>query len=271
MAGPLRTTYEAMPDPKVVIAAGTDAVSGGLLGDGEATTGGVAPAVPVDIWLPGSPPSPFGILNALLIAVGKLVGGGGSARAGGGRSRAGAAAPAAAGGAVSGLFAAGLILLAAAAAADLAALAARSPYVLGAAGSACLAVLGGFALAGRTVRLPVAGLARAAGARAAVGCPVRRPAVGAVPGHGVRRRRAGVGGVRQLGRRPGGRPPGPPAHGGCPPRTPPRCRLRAGPRRGRGDRNGAGRVHRPVRVGGADDRVLLAGGFQPARQARRPS
>ena len=80
MAGPLRTTYEAMPDPKVVIAAGTDAVGGGLLGDGEATTGGIAPAVPVDIWLPGSPPSPFGILNALLIAVGKLVGGGRAAR-----------------------------------------------------------------------------------------------------------------------------------------------------------------------------------------------
>jgi Ni,Fe-hydrogenase III small subunit/ferredoxin len=69
MAGPLRTTYEGMPDPKVVIAVGTDAVSGGLLGD---RLTGVAGAVPVDVWLPGSPPSPFGILNALLIAVGKL-------------------------------------------------------------------------------------------------------------------------------------------------------------------------------------------------------
>jgi Ni,Fe-hydrogenase III small subunit/ferredoxin len=69
MAGPLRTTYEGMPDPKVVIAVGTDAVSGGLFGD---RLTGVAGAVPVDVWLPGSPPSPFGILNALLIAVGKL-------------------------------------------------------------------------------------------------------------------------------------------------------------------------------------------------------
>jgi Ni,Fe-hydrogenase III small subunit len=69
MAGPLRTTYEGMPDPKVVIAVGTDAVSGGLSGD---RLTGVAGAVPVDVWLPGSPPSPFGILNALLIAVGKL-------------------------------------------------------------------------------------------------------------------------------------------------------------------------------------------------------
>jgi Ni,Fe-hydrogenase III small subunit/ferredoxin len=69
MAGPLRTTYEGMPDPRVVIAVGTDAVSGGLFAD---RLPGVSPAVPVDVWLPGSPPSPFGILNALLIAVGKL-------------------------------------------------------------------------------------------------------------------------------------------------------------------------------------------------------
>jgi Ni,Fe-hydrogenase III small subunit/ferredoxin len=69
MAGPLRVTYEGMPDPKVVVAVGTDAVSGGLLGD---RLTGVAGTVPVDVWVPGSPPSPFGILNALLIATGKL-------------------------------------------------------------------------------------------------------------------------------------------------------------------------------------------------------
>ncbi len=73
MSGPLRTTYDGMPDPKVVIATGTDAVSGGLLAGSEATTGGVGATVPVDIWLAGSPPSPFGILNALLIAVGYLI------------------------------------------------------------------------------------------------------------------------------------------------------------------------------------------------------
>jgi Ni,Fe-hydrogenase III small subunit len=69
MAGSLRTTYEGMPDPKVVIAVGTDAISGGLLGD---QLTGVAGTVPVDVWLPGSPPSPFGILNALLTGMGKL-------------------------------------------------------------------------------------------------------------------------------------------------------------------------------------------------------
>jgi len=74
MTGPLRVTYDGMPDPKVVIAVGTDAVSGGLLSD---RLSGVGDPVPVDIWLPGSPPSPFGILNALLIATGKLTGDGG--------------------------------------------------------------------------------------------------------------------------------------------------------------------------------------------------
>jgi Ni,Fe-hydrogenase III small subunit/ferredoxin len=72
MSGPLRATYDGMPDPKVVIAVGTDAVSGGLLTESEVLTGDVAATVPVDIWLPGSPPSPFGILNALLVAVGYL-------------------------------------------------------------------------------------------------------------------------------------------------------------------------------------------------------
>ena len=61
-----------MPDPKVVIAAGTDAVSGGLLSESDMTTGGIAATVPVDIWLAGLAAVPFGILNALLVAVGKL-------------------------------------------------------------------------------------------------------------------------------------------------------------------------------------------------------
>ena len=69
MTGPLRTTYEGMPDPKVVIAVGADAISGGLLSD---RLSGVDGTVPVDVWVPGSPPSPFTILSALLIATGKL-------------------------------------------------------------------------------------------------------------------------------------------------------------------------------------------------------
>jgi Ni,Fe-hydrogenase III small subunit/ferredoxin len=79
MAGPLRTTYEAMPEPRIVIATGTDAVSGGLLRSSEEAAG-IDATVPVDVFLAGSPPSPFGILNALLIAVGKLADGGKGAR-----------------------------------------------------------------------------------------------------------------------------------------------------------------------------------------------
>jgi Ni,Fe-hydrogenase III small subunit/ferredoxin len=72
MTGPLRATYDGMPDPKVVIAVGADAISGGLLTD---RLTGVAGAVPVDVWVPGSPPSPFALLNALLIATGRLAAG----------------------------------------------------------------------------------------------------------------------------------------------------------------------------------------------------
>jgi Ni,Fe-hydrogenase III small subunit/ferredoxin len=71
MLAPLRRTYDGMPDPKVVIAVGTDAVSGGLISPSYATAGGVAGTVPVDVWLPGSPPSPFAILHALLLALGR--------------------------------------------------------------------------------------------------------------------------------------------------------------------------------------------------------
>ncbi len=83
MAEPLRRTYDGMPDPKVVIAVGTDAVSGGMLGaDGHATSRrGVGEIVPVDVWLPGSPPPPFAILHALLLAAGPAASG--SAGAGG--------------------------------------------------------------------------------------------------------------------------------------------------------------------------------------------
>jgi Ni,Fe-hydrogenase III small subunit/ferredoxin len=72
MAEPLRLTYEAMPHPKLVIAVGTDAVGGGITGESYATAGGIGGIVPVDIWLPGSPPAPFSILYALLLALGRL-------------------------------------------------------------------------------------------------------------------------------------------------------------------------------------------------------
>jgi Ni,Fe-hydrogenase III small subunit/ferredoxin len=72
MAEPLRLTYDAMPAPKIVIAVGTDAVSGGLTSPSYAVAGGIGAIVPVDVWLPGSPPTPFSILHALLLAIGRM-------------------------------------------------------------------------------------------------------------------------------------------------------------------------------------------------------
>ncbi len=72
MLVPLRNTFEVMPDPKIVIAAGVDAISGGLIGKGYAARGGVAGAVPVDVFVTGSPPSPFGLIHGILLAVGLL-------------------------------------------------------------------------------------------------------------------------------------------------------------------------------------------------------
>jgi Ni,Fe-hydrogenase III small subunit/ferredoxin len=74
MVGPLRDTYEAMPAPKVVIAAGAEAISGGLVGEGYAAQGGIGGLLPVDVFVPGSPPSPFGLLYGILLAIGRLPG-----------------------------------------------------------------------------------------------------------------------------------------------------------------------------------------------------
>jgi Ni,Fe-hydrogenase III small subunit/ferredoxin len=80
MTEPLHRTYDAMPDPKVVIAVGTDAVSGGLAAPSYAVTGGIADTVPVDVFVPGSPPPPFSILYGLLLAIGRLPAGVGRTR-----------------------------------------------------------------------------------------------------------------------------------------------------------------------------------------------
>jgi Ni,Fe-hydrogenase III small subunit/formate hydrogenlyase subunit 6/NADH:ubiquinone oxidoreductase subunit I len=67
MEQPLRRTYEAMPEPRVVVAAGTDACSGGIWGVPE-VLGGVDRVLPVDIYIPGDPPSPITLLHGLLLA-----------------------------------------------------------------------------------------------------------------------------------------------------------------------------------------------------------
>lgn len=72
MSGPLLHTLEAMPDPKVVIAAGVDAIGGGLLGHSYASHAGISSLVPVDVFVPGSPATPFGLLHGILMAVNLL-------------------------------------------------------------------------------------------------------------------------------------------------------------------------------------------------------
>lgn len=67
----LRRTYEATPEPRVVVAVGACGCSGGIFGEGGyAALGGVDRVLPVDVYIPGCPPRPQAILNGLLVAMG---------------------------------------------------------------------------------------------------------------------------------------------------------------------------------------------------------
>jgi len=68
----VRRTFEAVPDPRVVIAVGACAASGGIVGEGYASAGGVDRVLPVDVHIPGCPPRPEAIIFGLLLAVGRL-------------------------------------------------------------------------------------------------------------------------------------------------------------------------------------------------------
>jgi Ni,Fe-hydrogenase III small subunit len=70
MEEPLRRTFEAMPEPRVVVAAGTDACSGSIW-NGPEVLGGVDRVLPVDVYIPGDPPSPIALLHGLLLASGR--------------------------------------------------------------------------------------------------------------------------------------------------------------------------------------------------------
>jgi Ni,Fe-hydrogenase III small subunit len=73
MRTPLERAYEVMPEPKAVVAAGTDACSGGLAAVCGEIAGGVDGVLPVDVYVPGSPPSPLALLHGLLLAAGIVV------------------------------------------------------------------------------------------------------------------------------------------------------------------------------------------------------
>ncbi len=74
MRGPLERTYQAVPDPRLVIAVGVSAISGGPWRGNPEVVGGVDAVLPVDLYIPGFPPHPFTILDGLLRLLGRLEG-----------------------------------------------------------------------------------------------------------------------------------------------------------------------------------------------------
>jgi Ni,Fe-hydrogenase III small subunit len=69
MAQALRRTYEATPDPKLVVAVGDCGCNGGIFGESYASLGGIGKVLPVDVFVPGCPPEPLEILRGILTAV----------------------------------------------------------------------------------------------------------------------------------------------------------------------------------------------------------
>jgi len=67
----LLETFNAMPSPRLVIAAGVEAISGAPFDKSYAVAGGVDQVLPVDIYIPGSPPSPLALLYGLMLATGR--------------------------------------------------------------------------------------------------------------------------------------------------------------------------------------------------------
>jgi Ni,Fe-hydrogenase III small subunit len=66
MAEPLQLTYDAVPDPKIIVLAGTDAISGGIFAGSPALDRSFIERYPVDLYIPGNPPHPLTIINGLL-------------------------------------------------------------------------------------------------------------------------------------------------------------------------------------------------------------
>jgi len=71
MAIALRRTYDATPEPRLVVAAGECACTGGIFGESYASLGRIANVIPVDVEIPGCPPTPTQLLAGILAAITK--------------------------------------------------------------------------------------------------------------------------------------------------------------------------------------------------------
>jgi Ni,Fe-hydrogenase III small subunit len=65
----LKRTYDATPDPKLVVAIGDCGCTGGIFGEGYASCGRVSNVIPVDVAVPGCPPTPLAIMQGILTAI----------------------------------------------------------------------------------------------------------------------------------------------------------------------------------------------------------
>ena len=71
MADAALRTYRAMPEPKIVVAVGACAISGGIFGEGSVAGSGIADTIPADVFIPGCPPSPRRVMRSLLKVLGR--------------------------------------------------------------------------------------------------------------------------------------------------------------------------------------------------------
>jgi Ni,Fe-hydrogenase III small subunit len=65
----LKRTYDATPDPKLVVAVGDCGCCGGIFGENYASRGCVSNVIPVDVAVPGCPPTPVALMQGILTAI----------------------------------------------------------------------------------------------------------------------------------------------------------------------------------------------------------
>ncbi len=65
----LKRTFDATPEPRLVVALGDCGCTGGIFGESYASCGRVSSVIPVDVAVPGCPPAPFAIMQGILTAI----------------------------------------------------------------------------------------------------------------------------------------------------------------------------------------------------------